>query len=750
MGDSNIRYADIIIDISHEALDKVFQYRVPLSLWEEVRPGSRVFVPFGRGNRETEGYVIAIRQEADYEESKIKEILRVNTEGISVESELIQVASFLKEKYGSTMIQALRTVLPVKTKMKPKEEVFITLSIEKDTAQQLLCEWERKHFAARARFLSTLLKKERMRKEEAVKTCNFPLKELRKLSEQGIIKLESRIKYRKPFPELVTRKQGWPLNDEQRAIVDNFKEEYRKGERRTYLLYGITGSGKTEVYLSLINEVLAAGRQVIVLIPEISLTYQTVRRFYERFGERIAVINSRMSKGEKSDACERIRAGEADVIIGARSALFAPAERLGLIVIDEEHDGAYKSDTSPKYHARETAIYRAKLCGASVVLGSATPSVEAYAHALNGEYQLWTLKKRAGNAILPKTQIVDLREEFKKGNRSIFSEELHKKITECLERKEQIMLFLNRRGFAGFVSCRACGQVIKCPHCDVTLTYHRNGKLRCHYCGHEEVFTKQCPICKSPHVAAFGLGTEKVEAALHQEFPAARVLRMDMDTTKRKHAHEEMLAAFAAGKADILLGTQMIVKGHDYANVTLVGILAADLSLHEQDFRSGEKTFQLLCQAAGRAGRGEKAGNVIIQTYSPEHYAIVAAARHSYENFFKEEYTYRKLMAYPPCAHMLVILIQSGDESQSIIAMLRIEKIIEQSQSGESNPIQILNPGQASLSKLKDVYRQVLYLKHKEEERLLDLKRRLEPVLEKHPMFAGISIQFDFDPLSHY
>lgn len=750
MGDSNIRYADIIIDISHEALDKVFQYRVPLSLWEEVQPGSRVFVPFGRGNRETEGYVIAIRQEADYEESKIKEILRVNTEGISVESELIQVASFFKEKYGSTMIQALRTVLPVKTKMKPKEEVFITLSIEKDTAQQLLCEWERKHFAARARFLSTLLKKERMRKEEAVKTCNFPLKELRKLSEQGIIKLESRIKYRNPFPELVTRKQDWPLNDEQRAIVDNFKEEYRKGERRTYLLYGITGSGKTEVYLSLINEVLAVGRQVIVLIPEISLTYQTVRRFYERFGERIAVINSRMSKGEKSDACERIRAGEADVIIGARSALFAPTERLGLIVIDEEHDGAYKSDTSPKYHARETAIYRAKLCGASVVLGSATPSVEAYAHALNGEYQLWTLKKRAGNAILPKTQIVDLREEFKKGNRSIFSEELHKKITECLERKEQIMLFLNRRGFAGFVSCRACGQVIKCPHCDVTLTYHRNGKLRCHYCGHEEVFTKQCPICKSPHVAAFGLGTEKVEAALHQEFPAARVLRMDMDTTKRKHAHEEMLAAFAAGKADILLGTQMIVKGHDYANVTLVGILAADLSLHEQDFRSGEKTFQLLCQAAGRAGRGEKAGNVIIQTYSPEHYAIVAAARHSYENFFKEEYTYRKLMAYPPCAHMLVILIQSGDESQSIIAMLRIEKIIEQSQSGESNPIQILNPGQASLSKLKDVYRQVLYLKHKEEERLLDLKRRLEPVLEKHPMFAGISIQFDFDPLSHY
>ena len=750
MGDSNTRYADIIIDISHEALDKVFQYRVPLSLWNEVRPGSRVFVPFGRANRETEGYVVVIRSEADYEESKIKEILRVNTEGITVESELIQVASFLKEQYGSTMIQALRTVLPVKTKMKPKEEVFITLLAERKKAQELLLEWERKHFTARVRFLTLLLEKGRVRKEEAVKGCNFPLKEIKRLSEQGIVALESRIKYRDPFPELTKRSVGWQLNEEQQAIADDFCAEYQSGKRGTYLLYGVTGSGKTEVYLALIEQVLASEKQVIVLIPEISLTYQTVRRFYERFGERIAVINSRMSKGEKSDACERIRAGEADVIIGARSALFAPTERLGLIVIDEEHDGAYKSDTSPKYHAREAAIYRAGLCGASVVLGSATPSVESYARALNGEYKLWTLKKRAGNAILPRTQIVDLREEFRKGNRSIFSEELHQKIEERLARKEQIMLFLNRRGFAGFVSCRACGQVIKCPHCDVTLTYHRNGKLRCHYCGYEEVFTRQCPVCKSPHVAAFGLGTEKVEAALHTEFPTARVLRMDMDTTRRKHAHEEMLAAFSKGEADILLGTQMIVKGHDYANVTLVGILAADLSLHEQDFRSGEKTFQLLCQAAGRAGRGDKPGDVIIQTYSPEHYAIVTAARHSYEQFFKEEYTYRKLMAYPPCAHMLVLLIQSGDESQSVLAMLRIVKMIEQSQKEETVPVQILNPGQASLSKLKDMYRQVLYLKHSEKDRLLDLKRRLEPVLEKHPMFAGISIQFDFDPLSHY
>ena len=742
MGDSNIRYADIIIDISHEALDKVFQYRVPLSLWEEVQPGSRVFVPFGRGNRETEGYVIAIRQEADYEESKIKEILRVNTEGISVESELIQVASFFKEKYGSTMIQALRTVLPVKTKMKPKEEVFITLSIEKDTAQQLLCEWERKHFAARARFLSTLLKKERMRKEEAVKTCNFPLKELRKLSEQGIIKLESRIKYRNPFPELVTRKQGWPLNDEQRAIVDNFKEEYRKGERRTYLLYGITGSGKTEVYLSLINEVLAVGRQVIVLIPEISLTYQTVRRFYERFGERIAVINSRMSKGEKSDACERIRAGEADVIIGARSALFAPTERLGLIVIDEEHDGAYKSDTSPKYHARETAIYRAKLCGASVVLGSATPSVEAYAHALNGEYQLWTLKKRAGNAILPKTQIVDLREEFKKGNRSIFSEELHKKITECLERKEQIMLFLNRRGFAGFVSCRACGQVIKCPHCDVSLSEHNNERLLCHYCGYETGKPRICPVCGSPYIGGFKAGTQQIEKVVREDFPEVRTLRMDFDTTRTKGSYEKILAAFAAHEADILIGTQMIVKGHDFPDVTLMGIVAADLSLNAEDYRCAERTFQLLCQAVGRGGRGEKPGEAVIQTYHPDHYSIQAAAVQDYQAFYEEEMSYRMLLDYPPAAHMLAVLGSGPEDEKLVQAMYYLKLYIERIY--RENDLHIIGPAYASVGKVKDIYRQVIYLKHKDHKTLVHIKDQLEKYIEINSGFRKIYIQFDF------
>lgn len=750
MGEGKERYADIIIDISHEALDRVFQYRVPLSLWEEIKPGVCVIVPFGKGNREREGYVVALSEETDYDENKIKEILRVSEESVTVESHLIRVAAFLKEHYGSTMIQALKTVMPVKKRVKNREERTVILQLDREQAEKLLREWERKNYRARVRLLSLLLEKGSVSGTEAAKESGLPLKEIKKLESQGIVALKTEISYRNPFPKRVTTEKGWPLNEEQEKAVDHFRKDYKTGKRDTYLLYGITGSGKTEVYLAMIEEMIQMKKQSIVLIPEISLTYQTVRRFYERFGERIAVLNSRMSKGERYDAWERIRAGQADVVIGPRSALFAPVKNLGLIIIDEEHDGAYKSDTSPKYHARETAIYRASLSGASVVLGSATPSVESYAKARSGEYTLLLLTKRAGKAVLPRTQIIDLREEFKKGNRSMFSEALKEAMEDRLQKKEQIMLFLNRRGFAGFVSCRSCGSVIKCPHCDISLTYHRNGVLRCHYCGYEEKFSGTCPVCKSPFVAAFGLGTEKVESALKKEFPMARILRMDMDTTRKKHAHEEMLSSFARGDADILVGTQMIVKGHDYANVTLVGVIAADLSLHAQDFRSGEKTFQLLCQAAGRAGRGDKPGEVMIQTYSPDHYAIITAAQQSYEDFFSREYTYRKLMAYPPCAHMLVILVQSGDESQSVLAMMRIEKMIRKSQEGEENPVVLLNPGQASVAKLKDIYRQVLYLKHQEEKKLLDLKRRLEPVLEKHPMFAGITVQFDFDPLSLY
>lgn len=746
----NELYADVIIDISHEALDKVFQYRVPFSLEGQIRPGAQVIVPFGKGNRQIKGYVIELKNQADYDETKIKEIASVVPGGMCVESQLIQVASFLKYQYGSSMARALKTVLPVKKQVKRKEQKILRLNIDRETAEEYAALWKKRHYTAMTALMERLLIKGEMTKEEAVKECRVSLKKLRDLEEKGLISIETSVRYRSPFYGFARTEKKILLNEPQKALYESFCADYRKGLRQTYLLYGVTGSGKTEVYMALIEEMIACHKQSIVLIPEISLTFQTVKRFYERFGDRIAVIHSKMSAGEKFDSVERVRLGEADVIIGARSALFAPAKNLGLIIIDEEHDGAYKSDASPKYHARETAVYRAMLANASVVLGSATPSVESYARALRGEYVLWKLEGRAGSAKLPEVSVVDLKEEFARGNRSMFSGELEEKMRDRLAKKEQIILFLNRRGYAGFVSCRSCGKVIKCPHCDVTLTYHRNGTLKCHYCGYEMPHVRQCPHCKSGHVAAFGLGTEKVEAALLQLFPGISVLRMDADTTKRKHGHEEILKTFSKGEADILLGTQMIVKGHDYPNVTLVGILAADLSLYGQDYRSGETTFQLLCQAAGRAGRGEKRGEVVIQTYSPEHYAITQAASQSYEEFFRQEYAYRKLMGYPPCGHMLVILIQSSDERECLLGQNRIWKMIEKSQIGQGDPIQILNPGKAAIGKIKDVHRSVLYLKHEKEEALLEMKKRLEPVLMHHEMFAGLTIQFDFDPMSLY
>ena len=746
------KYADIIIDISHEALDKVFQYRVPFSIQEEIVPGTRVIIPFGRGNREREGYVISLKESADYPEDRIKEIIGISPGTLTMESRMIELAAFLKYRYGSSMYQALRTVMPVKRKVPVRTKRYLTLCLNKEEAEKLLEDWKRRQYRLRSRLLEDLLAApdHTISRDHRKETGNIPLKELKKLEDRGILKISSRISYRSPFSSLSRKEDKIILNPDQEKILLDFIRDYSAGVIRQYLLHGVTGSGKTEVYMAMIEEVLRLGRQAIVLIPEISLTFQTVRRFYERFGEQIAVIHSRMSQGEKSDSYMRIEAGEAKIVIGPRSALFAPVRDLGLIVIDEEHDGAYKSDSSPKYHARETAVYLAEQCGASLVLGSATPSVETYTKALSGEYKLWTLKKRGGNALLPRVTVVDLKEEFRGGNHSIFSGVLREKMEEKLKKKEQIMLFLNRRGYAGFVSCRACGTVMKCPHCDISLTFHRDGSLRCHYCGYSTVYSRRCPVCGLPHVAAFGLGTEKVEAALLAEFPEAKVLRMDTDTTRRKNAHRDILDAFSEGEADILLGTQMIVKGHDYPNVTLVGILAADLSLHARDYRSGERTFQLLCQAAGRAGRGDKSGEVIIQTYSPDHYAITSAADQSYEHFYEEEAAYRRLLSYPPWSHLLVLLVQSGEENQAALAVQRIQKMIIQSQKGLDRPVTLLNPGKASLSKLTDSYRQVLYLKHEEGERLLDLKERLEPVLDSHPLFAGVSVQFDFDPMQTY
>ena len=512
------------------------------------------------------------------------------------------------------------------------------------------------------------------------------------------------------------------LNAEQLAAVDKIL----KGYPRPALLYGITGSGKTEVYMELIEAMQQAGRQTILLIPEISLTYQNLTRFYSRFGDRVGCVNSRLSEGERYESFARAKSGAIDVMIGPRSALFTPFEKLGLIIVDEEHETAYHSDTSPRYDAVDVALKRAELAGAGVVLGSATPSLATYRHALNGDYTMAVLQGRAKtDSRLPAVTIVDLREELKRGNRSIFSEALRTAIEDRLKMKEQVMLFLNRRGYAGFVSCRSCGTVFKCPHCDVSLTAHRGRKLICHYCGYTQMLPETCPVCGSRHIGGFGLGTQKVETVVKGLFPEARTLRMDMDTTTAKDAHARMLASFARGEADILIGTQMIVKGHDFPNVTLMGILAADLSLFVDDFRAAERTFELLTQAAGRAGRAGKEGEVIIQTYDPDNTAITAAAAQDYGRFYREEIANRRILGYPPEGAMMSVLVRDASEERVISEAERLAAL-----AGEREDVVVIGPAPAGVAKIKDQFRMIFYVKSREKEPLSAIREKLEK--ERH------------------
>ena len=527
--------------------------------------------------------------------------------------------------------------------------------------------------------------------------------------------------------------------------MDKFCSDLKLGISSVYLLYGVTGSGKTEVYIEMIAEVLRRGRQAIMLIPEIALTKQTVERFAGYFGNRVSILHSRMSDGEKYDQYERAKQGEIDILIGPRSALFAPFENLGLIVIDEEHEGSYKSEKPPRYHAREVAKQRARMTGASVVLGSATPSVESYYKAKQGEYVLLSLTKRAAGAQLPDVHVIDLREELKEGNRGVFSRLLQKKIEQRLQRKEQCMLFINRRGYAGFVSCRSCGFVIQCPHCEVSMTAHKNryGKVErliCHYCGHETVMPKVCPECGSPYIAGFGLGTQKVEEMLQRLFPDARILRMDGDTTTGKQGHESVLGPFREGKADILIGTQMIVKGHDLPNVTLVAALAADMSMYANDYQSMERTFDLLMQASGRAGRGGKKGEMVIQTYNPDQYCMDAIKQQKAELFYENELAYRRISEYPPFTNMVSVLVASEKKERAEIC---IQKLAQRVKSELENYCTIIGPAEAGVTKVKDYYRFLLYVKVKKEADLKLLLRLVEEHSHREEWERTCMIQYD-------
>ena len=734
-------YANIIVDIFNEKLDKTFQYRIPEAMKEKLTLGMQVYVPFGRRN--IRGYVVELTDEPEFEVAKIKEIIGIVTDSVPIESQLIALAGWMKKNYGATMNHALKTVIPIKKKGNAVEHKSVRLKLTEIEAKSELAEFERKHQKARVRLLSALIENPQMDQSMITQKLNVSGTVIRALETMGIVEVVSERSYRNPVSHLDSKGYHLTLNEEQQSVVDAIERDLDQKIAKTYLIKGVTGSGKTEVYMELIAHMLAQGKQAIVLIPEIALTYQTVRRFYAMFGDKVSVLNSRLSQGERYDQFKRAKRGEIQVMVGPRSALFTPFSDLGLIVIDEEHEPTYKSENTPRYHARETAIERARMEHARVVMGSATPSLEAYSHACDGEYLLVKLNARYEERPLPQVSIVDLREELKKGNRSVLSLELKRDLEQVLERREQAMLFLNRRGYAGFVSCRACGHVMKCPHCDVSLSEHNGNRLICHYCGYETVKPEICPSCGSPHIGGFKAGTQQIEKVIEKEFPKARVLRMDFDTTRTKDSYEKILASFAKHEADILVGTQMIVKGHDFPNVTLVGVIAADLSLNMDDYHCGERTFQLLTQAVGRSGRGNRPGQAVIQTYQPEHYSIQAAAIQDYKKFYKEEMGYRMLLDYPPAAHMMTVFGACQDEELLKNAMYYIEVFIRRVSPKEE--LHMIGPAAASVGKVKDVYRQVIHLKHRDICFLTAVREKLEKYIEINSGFRKIYIQFDMN-----
>ncbi|MBQ8663000.1 MAG: primosomal protein N' [Eubacterium sp.] len=738
-------YANIIIDISLEKLDRTFQYRVPENMLADIKPGMQVLLPFGKGNRQTTGYVMEVTDKAEFDPDKIKPILKLIPESITAPNQMLALAAWMRTNYGGTMNQALKTVLPVKKKEAEKETRMISLKMDREQATALYHEMVRKHQTARARLLEAVLTHGKIPYHVVTGKLNVTASVVRALEEAQMIRVERFRSFRNPLQGMKQEKKDITLSSVQQQIVEDIKAHVAQGDTRPCLIHGVTGSGKTEVYMELIASAIEQGKQAIVLIPEIALTFQTVMRFYNRFGDRVSILNSRMSAGERFDQYERAQRGEVDVMIGPRSALFTPFSNIGYIIIDEEHEATYKSETMPRYHARETAIYRASLSGGCVVLGSATPSVESYTRAKEGSFRLYELQQRVEERPLPQVYVEDLRQELRKGNRSILSDKLRELMEDRLAKKEQIMLFINRRGVAGFVSCRSCGHVIKCPHCDVSLSLHNNGKMICHYCGHVEDAVSACPSCGSKLIGTFKAGTQKIEAYLKEQFPQAGVLRMDWDTTRKKDSYEQILSAFANQEADILIGTQMIVKGHDFPNVTLVGVLAADLSLHVSDYRAAERTFQLLTQAAGRAGRGKRPGEVVIQTYQPENYAIQTAKDQDYQAFYDQEISFRQMLRYPPVWNLLVIHMAAATQEDVDAIAKKLAGFVKSSKG-----LQIIGPADPVIAKVNDIYRKVMYLKGAEYSQLISIKDQLEIYIKEEEITKYGAVQFDFNPMNGF
>jgi primosomal protein N' (replication factor Y) (superfamily II helicase) len=795
--------ASVIVDVTTRQLDRPFDYLIP-SKWEgTIQPGMRVIVPFGP--RKIQGFVIALKSEHEVKMDKLKAIEDVLDVTPVLNKELLQLGYWLTKKTLCFTISAFQVMLPAaikatynkylqceenrkeslpeewqalflnRTKVDWKEVEHIPLTtIQKQiengvlevvyevkskggkktervirpvaSTEQLKQLYEETKAQKQRDVLATFIEDASpIRKKMLLSSLGITDAPVKSLIKKGVLKEEEVEIYRDPYAERdFVPTKPFPLKEEQQVALEGIQQSIHNNRHDVFLLYGVTGSGKTEVYMQAIDDVLQKGKEAIVLVPEIALTPQMVERFKGRFGSKVAVLHSALSVGEKYDEWRKIQRKEVSVVVGARSAIFAPFENLGMIIIDEEHESSYKQEDNPRYHARDVAIERGMYHQCPVVLGSATPTLESFARAKKGVYQLLTMTKRTSEQGLPSVEIVDMREQLRSGNRSMFSKELHEKIEDRLQKGQQIVLFLNRRGHSTFVMCRDCGYVLECPHCDISLTYHRiNQRVKCHYCSYEESLPKTCPSCESDYIRFFGTGTQKVEEELGKLFPTARIIRMDVDTTSRKGAHEKLLKTFGEGKADILLGTQMIAKGLDFPNVTLVGVLTADTMLHLPDFRASEKTYQLLTQVSGRAGRHHLPGEVVIQTYTPEHYSISLAKMQEYEQFFIEEMHTRRMRQYPPYYYLTLITV-SHPELMKVVNV--VEKIVGYLRNKCADDTIILGPVVSPIPRIKDRYRYQCMIKYKREPELIHWLQFVQEQYAQEMTKDNLQISIDFNP----
>lgn len=797
--------AQVIVDVSAYPVDRPFDYLIPKD-WEElIDTGCRLKVPFGPRN--VLGFVVGLANETDVPIEKIKPVAEILDLEPILTDEMLALAKWLKRQTICYEIDALQVMLP--GALRAKYEKFVILTTESQNLPQMLQPFFEKTIKVNVKLFekAALLKplKQAVREghlmienevkqkgkvkqvrkvqiatlpelEEVEKTISTRAQKQKQLVEwmkensgkvyspddicdalqittvvlnsvidKGAAKFIQQEVYRDPYTKDIVPTDFLQLTTEQQHALTKITNAIDEKRTETFLLHGITGSGKTEIYLQAIQKTIADGKEAIVLVPEISLTPQMTERFKSRFGDLVAVMHSGLSVGEKYDEWRKVQQGKVKVVVGARSAVFAPFKNLGLLILDEEHESTYKQEDSPRYHARDVAIWRGNYYNCPVILGSATPALESYARAKKGVYTLLTLENRAKNQALPTVHIVDMREQLQAGNRSMFSQPLMDALRERLDKKEQTVLFLNRRGYSSFVLCRDCGTTVQCPNCDISLTYHRySEKLKCHYCGHDEYVPSSCPQCQSEHIRYFGTGTQKVEEEIHKLFPEARVLRMDVDTTKQKGAHEKLLDEFGAGGADILLGTQMIAKGLDFPNITLVGVLSADTSLHLPDYRAAEKTFQLMTQVSGRAGRHDKPGEVFVQTYTPEHYAIELSKEQLYTPFYEREMHARHLASYPPYYYIALIQVSHEDV---MMAAEYAGRATEYLRSNLSFNVSVIGPTTASISRLQNRYRYQCLIKYKVEPNLIPVLLQLIKMYRSEWIKKGIVLTVDLDPV---